>query len=349
MEDYHLHRGRIPLGFNSLLATASISAIFGSRTRSLAASLALALVALALVCVALARAVSEESIPASDSLAPVSQTEKIAPRTSDGSSVVEPAAPSATMNEAPRPPRATFPYVVRPGDNWGAIAGLFGVSLADLIKTNRATEDTELMVGQTLRIPNPAVARERELTEQVDQLSRRVTEAEQQARQSEASLGEARNRVAELSERQQQVAYDLRTVYWWRGATYLMAVVSVLMLVAAATALVDWWRMRYRFRVVAEANESLRRLDYRYRNALARAELRLQELYGRRRRGLRDGPERARLTEETEIDALNRELKATLQHYLNRLKPGHGNVSRVSSEVQLGGIGAPVEPRAVRR
>src|SRR5579885_1144177 len=97
-------------------------------------------------------------------------------------------------------------------------------------------------------------------------------------------------------------------------------------------------------------NESLRRLDYRYRNALARAELRLQELYGRRRRGLRDGQERARLAEETEIDALNQELKAILEYHLRRLGPARKRAARRARETLLGEIAsATVEPRAVRR
>ncbi|HZP46467.1 MAG TPA: LysM peptidoglycan-binding domain-containing protein [Candidatus Binataceae bacterium] len=316
---------------------------------SLAMLLCLALSLALMAEVGTAMAVTEEDIPpetAATSRAP-------APPSAGDSAVREgnSAAPSVIPAvPAPRLPRSTFPYQVKEGDNWGSIAALFGVSVDDLLRVNRAGVDTELQVGQMLRIPNPAVARERELTDQVNQLSQRTTDAEARAQQAESALAEARARLADLAERERQVDHDLATVYWWRMATYLMAVVSLLMFAATAVALVDWWLMRNRFRSVAEMNESLRRLDYRYRNALARAELRLQELYGRRRRGLRDGQERARLAEETEIDALNQELKAILEYHLRRLGPARKRAARRARETLLGEIAsATVEPRAVRR
>ena len=47
----------------------------------------------------------------------------------------------------------------------------------------------------------------------------------------------------------------------------------------------------------------------------------MQELYGRRRRGIQDGQERLKLPEETEIEELNRQLKEVLEHHLERLGP----------------------------
>src|SRR5947209_6384771 len=72
--------------------------------------------------------------------------------------------PGVTPSEPSLPtPRAVFPYTVRTGDTPGGIAGLFGVSLADLLRVNHLHQDSDLQIGDTLRIPNPFLAREREL------------------------------------------------------------------------------------------------------------------------------------------------------------------------------------------
>jgi hypothetical protein len=114
-------------------------------------------------------------------------------------------------------------------------------------------------------------------------------------------------------------------------------------------ALVEWWLLRSNFRAVAEMNEALRRLDYRYRSALGKAELRLQELYGRRRRGLHDGQERPKLVEEAEIERLNRELKTVLERLLERLGPVGTGARRARWRVRIAGVGSPVEARSLRR
>jgi hypothetical protein len=107
--------------------------------------------------------------------------------------------------------------------------------------------------------------------------------------------------------------------------------------------------LRGRFRAVAEMNESLRRLDYKYRGALAKAELRLQELYGRRRHGLQEGQERPRIPEEVEIEQLNRRLKELLEDHLARLGPPGESVRRARWRERISGIGSPVEARSGRR
>ena len=43
--------------------------------------------------------------------------------------------------------------------------------MTDLARLNRLSEDSELESGETLRIPNPFLARERELTTEIDRLS----------------------------------------------------------------------------------------------------------------------------------------------------------------------------------
>jgi hypothetical protein len=226
---------------------------------------------------------------------------------------------------------------------------MFGVSIAELTRLNRSSDDSELVAGHPLRIPNPSVIRERELTAQVDQLAHDQQDADARDRQAEAALTTARGRIDDLTARARQASHDLRAFAWWRGTVYLLAILTTLLLGATAVVLVDWWLLRSRFRAVAELNEALRRLDYRYKSALAKAELRLQELYGRRRRGLHDGQERPRLAEEAEIEALNRELKAVLDQHLRRLGPARGIARRARWQARISGIGSPVEPRAIRR
>jgi hypothetical protein len=114
-------------------------------------------------------------------------------------------------------------------------------------------------------------------------------------------------------------------------------------------AVVEWWMLRSRFRAAAEMNESLRRLDYKYKAQLAKAELRRHELYGRRRRGIKDGQERTKLAEEGEIELLNRELKEILERHLERLKPPGESARRARWRELIGGVGSPIEARTLRR
>jgi hypothetical protein len=123
----------------------------------------------------------------------------------------------------------------------------------------------------------------------------------------------------------------------------------VVMLVITLAAVIQWLIARNRFRAVAEMNESLRRLDFKYKAALAKAELRFQELYGRRRRGIQDEQERPKTPEEGEIEHLNRQLKEVLEHHLERLKPSSASAGRARWRERLASIGAPMEARSIRR
>jgi LysM repeat protein len=246
-------------------------------------------------------------------------------------------------------PHATFPYTIRPGDNLGLIASEFGISVADLTRVNRVNEETELVVGETLRIPNPGVARERELTAQINQLTQDQQTAEEQAKKSQAEVQPLQTQIADLTAELHDANHDLRGLSWWRGGAYVLGALALLMFGAMALALLDWWILRNRFRAVAEMNESLRNLDYKYKNALAKAELRMQELYGRRRRGIRDGQERPKLAEEAEIERLNHELKTVLERHLERLGPAGASARRVRWRERVSGIGSPVEARPARR
>ena len=257
-------------------------------------------------------------------------------------------APNAVTLAAPQP-RATFPYTIRPGDRLGTIASVFGISVSDLTRLNRLSEDSELRVGQTLWIPNPFLARERELTAEIDRLSIDKQTSDQRAEKAESALASGHAQLQDLTAANDRYGHDLRTLPWWRGATMTTAAAVVLMLGVILLALVEWWILGKRFRAVAEMNESLRRLDFKYKTALAKAELRLQELYGRRRRGIHDSQERPKLPQELEIEELSHELKEVLEHHLARLGPPGDSARRARWYERVSGIGSPVEARTLRR
>jgi len=257
---------------------------------------------------------------------------------------------SATPPETTTPqPRATFPYTIRSGDSLGSIAEEFGVDVAQLARLNRISEDTELIAGDTLKIPNPFLARERELNAEVDKLTLDKQVAEQKAEKVQSALESTRAQLDELTTSNQQYVHNLRALPWWRTAAVATTVAAVLMFGVMLAALMEWWILRGRFRAVAELNDSLRRLDFKYKSALAKAELRLQELYGRRRRGLQDGQERAQMPEELEIERLTHELKEILEHHLARLGPPNATSIRARGRELIGTIGSPVEARGARR
>ena len=249
----------------------------------------------------------------------------------------------------PQQPRPSFPYTIRPGDTLGSIAALFGVPVADLMRLNRLNEDSELIAGELLRIPNPFLAQERELTSEIDRLSIEKQAALDQAAKADGAIASLRGQINDLTAANQHYGRDLHVLPWWRGAALMAAGAAALMFGGMLLALLEWWILRGRFRAVAEMNESLRRLDYKYRAALAKAELRLQELYGRRRRGFQDGQERSKLPEEVEIEQLNRQLKEILERHLRRLGPSGESARRARWRERIAGIGSPIEVRSLRR
>jgi LysM repeat protein len=239
-----------------------------------------------------------------------------------------------------------FPYTIRPGDTPQSIANTFGLDTAELTKVNHITDDTGLIVGHSLRIPNPYLARMRELEGQVDRLSAERTEINQQATSAQNQLEKAQANVRDLTTSSDQLAHQVVVLPWWRAATYMAAAAAVLMFGVMIVALIEWLNLRGRFRAVAEMNEALRRLDYRYRITVAKAELRLQELYGRRRRGLEDGQDRPRIAEDTELERLHQQLKEILETHLARLGPPGERARRARWRELIGGIGAPAEAEA---
>ncbi len=252
-------------------------------------------------------------------------------------------------SQTPPTPHKVFPYTVRSGDTPRGIAALFGVPLADLLRLNHLREDSELMIGDTLRIPNPFLARDRELTSELDRLTAERQATEERAAKYQQTINDLRTRVQELSVANQQKQRDLRLLPWWRAAAIVAACTAAIALVVMLVAVVQWLLMRSRFRAVAEMNESLRRLDYKYKAALAKAELRFQELYGRRRRGLEEGEQPRKTPEELEIEQLNQQLKEVLERHLQRLEPSSLSASRARWRERLADVGPPMEPRSVRR
>jgi len=301
-------------------------------------------------------AVTEEDIGASSSVPASPRPVHSTPSYATPESPQPVYSPSAARDETPNLSAAangrahpTFPYTIRPGDTLGTIAATFGVTIPDITRTNHMSADAELSAGDTLRIPNPFVARERSLLEEIDETASARQAAEQKAEQSEEKVSGLRSQLQELQDARQQSDRDLRVLPWWRALAVAAAVGAFLMFGAMVMAVVEWWILRSRFRAAAEMNESLRRLDYKYKAQLAKAELRLQELYGRRRRGIQDGQERTKIAEEVEIEGLNRQLKEILERHLERLKPPGESAKRARWRELISGIGSPVEARTLRR
>jgi LysM repeat protein len=242
-----------------------------------------------------------------------------------------------------------FPYTMRSCDTLETIADIFGVQVADITRANRHIADGDLMAGDTIRIPNPFVTREAELNGEVERLSIDKQEAERKADQAANVLASSQSQLEATAATNAHYEHDLHSLPWWRAAAWAAAIAGVVMFGMMLAALIEWWNLRSRYRAVAEMNDSLRRLDYRYRIALAKAELRLQELYGRRRRGIEDGQERAKIPEEIEIEQLDLQIKEILESYLERLGPPNNRASRARLDELIGAVGAPIEARTARR
>jgi hypothetical protein len=91
------------------------------------------------------------------------------------------------------------------------------------------------------------------------------------------------------------------------------------MLGVTALTLFEWWTLRRRFVALSELSMSLSRLDIRYKEMLGKAELRMQQLYGRRRASAQESPHGARSVDEVELERLSHDLKDVLQEHLERL------------------------------
>jgi LysM repeat protein len=266
----------------------------------------------------------------------------IAPAAGGGSLVPPVASPVATVHKY-------FPYTIRSGDTLQAIADLFGVQVADITHANHRIADADLMAGDTIRIPNPFVTREAELNAEVERLSIDKQEAERKLEQATNALATVRSQLDEATASNAHYTHDVHVLPWWRAAAWGAAIAGVVMFGMMIAAVIEWWNLRARYRAVAEMNDSLRRLDNRYRMVMAKAELRLQELYGRRRRGIEEGQDRPKIPEEIELERLDLQIKEILEAYLERLGPPGSRTRRAQWRESIAAVGAPIEARTARR
>jgi LysM repeat protein len=272
------------------------------------------------------------------------QAEEEAPETSaneEGSATPAPVA-------HPQPARV-IPYTVRPGDNIGAIAAMFGVTPDEVAHANHMSVDDELQVDEVLRIPKPFTNEVNSLRSQVDSLNAQLQATQQKSDAAENQLQQLKDQVQELQGDNQSLQSSVKQLPWWQATSVTMGFVALVMFIVMIVTLFEWWRMRRKFLALAEMTEALSRLDYKYRAMFAKAELRLQQLYGRRRQGFSEGQVRPKLPEEMEIDRLNEELKQVLAEHLEKLGARlHGSRKRGRWREMMGGVDSPVEAR-VRR
>src|SRR5215469_14322871 len=249
----------------------------------------------------------------------------------------------------PPPPRKTFPYVIRSGDSIGSIASMFGLTAEELAHINHMHEDDELMAGDELKVPNPFIAQVNGLQAQVKTLSAQAQSAQQKADSDERELSGLRDRVQDLTSDNQSLNSSLRLLPWWHATALTTTVGALVMFGVMVVTLFEWWRMRRRYVALAGLADGLRRLGYRYKARPAKAELRLQQRYGRRRGGMGEGRPRPKMPEEIEIERLNGELREVLERNLGRLGARAGTRRRARWRELFGGVDSPVEARSARR
>ncbi|HUY28839.1 MAG TPA: LysM peptidoglycan-binding domain-containing protein [Candidatus Binataceae bacterium] len=289
---------------------------------------------------------SEQNIPASGPPTAVHPAVAAASGISDASS-------SAASDSAPKPvlrPRATLPYTVRPGDTLGTVAQMFGLTPEQLAHSNRINPDDELISGDVLKVPNPFAAQAKSMQTQIDSLSAAAQAAEDKAQAAQRDLTAMQEKAQELGEDNQSLTSSLRLLPWWRATALSTIVAGALMFGAMIVTLFEWWRMRRRYVILANLSEDLSRLDYKYKAMLAKAELRLQQLYGRRRGGLTEGQPRPKMPEEVELERMADELKEILEHHLVKFgaRP-RGAGKRARWREMIHEVDPQVEAPSVRR
>ena len=151
-----------------------------------------------------AAAVTEEDIGASASAPAASEPAAAEPPSQPESTIPAGRDVSPNLSASNVRSHPTFPYTIRPGDTLGTIAATFGISVADIAHANRMSPDSELTAGDILRIPNPFVARERSLIEEIEETSSARQAAEQRAATSEQKVASLRAQVEELQGAREQ-------------------------------------------------------------------------------------------------------------------------------------------------
>ncbi|HEY2525151.1 MAG TPA: LysM peptidoglycan-binding domain-containing protein [Candidatus Binataceae bacterium] len=307
----------------------------------------LAVLAVAGLCVTLHPA-NAQTYAQNDTSAPSATTDSAPSTTTDTAGTSQ--EPAQDTASAPVRRGGEFSYSVRSGDSLGSIAATFGIQADDIARANRLSLDSTLMVGQTLRIPNPFAARMRELTAENQKLSDQLADLQRRTDAAAAAQGDLKTRVQQLTGDNRDLNHEVRMLPWWKSAVYGAAIVSLILLGVTALAVLEWFLLRRRFIAIADLNESLRRLDQRYRALLAKAELRMQELYGRRRRGISDDHQRPKIPEETDLERLDQQLHDVLERHLKQLGGPVRPRRRARWDEEFGGaVAPPVEARSVRR
>ena len=275
-----------------------------------------------------------------------------APRDVEDTSVSSATAASTSDAKAAKSHKF-FPYSVRPGDTLGTIAQFFNMPVTDLARINKLHEDDDLDVGQLLKIPNPFEASNRTLSVQVEQLSEQTRTAQAKIDQAQAQATSLSNSNAELTGQNATLKESVKALPWWRGTALAVGGAALLMLGVTALTLFEWWMLRRRFLALSNLAMSLSRLDVKYKETIAKAELRMQQLYGRRRPA--GAPENLlggmKTADEIEVERLSHELRATLERHLEQLGVrGRRTIGAKWREV-LGGEEepSPSTPRPYRR
>ncbi len=260
---------------------------------------------------------------------------------------------AAAVETAPKPPphaRSIVPYTIRPGDTLGSVAAMFGLTPEQLAHTNRISPDEELIAGEELKVPNPYEAQAKSMQSQINSLSAEAQTAEQKVEAIQRDSNAMQQKDQELTEDNQALNSALRVLPWWRATAVSTIVAAALMFGVMIVTLFEWWRMRRRYVILTNLSEDLSRLDYKYKSMLAKAELRLQQLYGRRRGGLTEGQPRPKMPEEVEIERLAEDLKGVLEHHLVKLgaRPRAAG-KRARWREMMGEVDQQVEAPSVRR
>jgi len=248
----------------------------------------------------------------------------------------------------PPPSGGDLSYVIHEGDSVGALSGMFHIPAADIFRRNHLTPESTLHVGQVVHIPNPYTAQVHQLQAHLEALQTQEQEQERKLQDANTREGAYNARVVELVGIKRALEHDVMTLPWWRRATTLAVTLAIVMFGIAAVSLFQWFLVRRRFVGVALANERFSRLDQRYRNLLARSELRLQQLYGRRRAPVE---RQTKSPDDFEMERLNRELKDVLEQQMAQLGVQiHTTARRSRLREWLANLGSrPVAVRSDRR
>jgi LysM repeat protein len=263
----------------------------------------------------------------------------------------EPNQPADQSAPKPNHPANIIPYTVRPGDTVGGIASMFGVTPDELAHANRMHVDDELQVDEVLKVPHPFTTEVSNLKSQVETLSAQQQAAENKSDAAAEQVKSLQGQVQELTGENQDLQNSVKVLPWWKATAISVGIVALIMFGAMLLTMFEWWRMRRRFMALAAMTDALSRLDYKYKAMFAKAELRLQQLYGRRRGAVTEAQPRPRMPEEVEIERLNEELKNILELHLQKMGAKLPGTRRKGWRDLLGGgdVGSTVEARSYRR